>query len=64
MVLGEMLKEVEAYCIVYLLLSMLARGSDEGVIRLMTWRICCLSSPSSCTCWSSTEATNIKPGGE
>lgn len=46
---------------VYLLLSMLARGSEEGVMRLTTWRICCFSSPTSRICWSSTEATSIKP---
>jgi len=28
----------------------------------MTCRIRCLSSPSSCICWSSTEATSIRPG--
>lgn len=46
----------------YFPLSILARGSDVGVMRFMTCRIRCLSSPSSCICWSSTEATSIRPG--
>jgi len=49
---------------VYLPLSMLARGSEEGVMRLTTWRICCLSSPTSWIWLSSTEATKTRPARE
>lgn len=52
---------VATNCMVYLPLSMLARGSEEGVMCLMTCRICCLSSPTSLICESSTEATRTRP---
>lgn len=42
-------------------LSIDARGSDEGVIFLMTDLICDLSSARSCGCASSTLATKVRP---
>lgn len=45
----------------YWLLSMLALGSEVGVIFFRTWRTRCLSSWTSCRFWSSTEATRKRP---
>ena len=52
------------HCMVYFPLSILARGSEEGVMCLTTCRICCFSSPTSWICVSSTEATRIRPEGK
>jgi hypothetical protein len=49
------------YWMVCLVLSMDARGSEDGESFLMTCRMFCFSSLTSCICWSSTEATSVRP---